>query len=68
MAKCDVCGKTSILPEKFGAVNICKICFIKVNGLSWKRQYDGFEEAEKYRCVALENAHKTNMKGKRKSC
>ena len=58
MAKCDVCGKTSLLPEKFGAVNVCKICFMKANGPFWKHQYDRHEDAEKHRCKALEAAHK----------
>ena len=61
MAKCDVCGKTSLLPERFGAVNVCKICFMKANGPFWKRQYDRHEDAEKHRCKALEAAHKQNF-------
>ena len=61
MAKCDVCGKTSLLPEKFGDVNICKVCFMKANGLFWKHQYDRHEDAEKHRCKALEAAHKQNF-------
>ena len=61
MAKCDVCGKASLLPEKFGEVNICKVCFMKVNGPFWKRQYAKNEDAEKQRCKALETAHKQNF-------
>lgn len=61
MAKCDVCGKTSLLPEKFGEVNVCKICFMKANGPFWKHQYDRHEDAEKHRCKALEAAHKQNF-------
>lgn len=61
MAKCDVCGKTSLLPEKFGTVNVCKICFMKANGPFWKHQYDRHEDAEKHRCKALEAAHKHNF-------
>ena len=61
MAKCDVCGKTSLLPERFGAVNVCKVCFMKANGLLWKHQYERYEEAEKQRCKALESAHKHNF-------
>lgn len=61
MAKCDVCGKTSLLPEKFGTVNVCKVCFMKINGFFWKHQYERYEDAEKYRCKALENAHKHNF-------
>lgn len=61
MAKCDVCGKMSLLPEKFGEVNICKVCFMKVNGPFWKRQYTKNEDAEKQRCKALEAAHKQNF-------
>ena len=61
MAKCDVCGKTSLFPERFGEVNICKICFMKVNGPFWKHQYDRHEDAEKHRCRALEAVHKNNF-------
>ena len=61
MAKCDVCGKTSLLPEKFGTVNVCKICFMKANGPFWKHQYDRHEDAEKHRGKALEAAHKHNF-------
>ncbi len=61
MAKCDVCGKTSLLPEKFGEVNVCKICFMKANGPLWKHQYDRQEDAEKHRCKALETLHKKNF-------
>ncbi len=61
MAKCDVCSKTSLLPEKFGAVNVCKICFMKANGPFWKHQYDRHEDAEKHRGKALEAAHKHNF-------
>lgn len=61
MIKCDVCGKTSLFPEKLGEVNICKVCFMKVNGPFWKHQYTKNEDAEKQRCKALEAAHKQNF-------
>lgn len=61
MEKCNVCGKTSLLPEKFNSINICKICFIKTNGPFWKRQYAKKNDAEKQRCNALDNAHKQNF-------
>lgn len=61
MTKCDVCGKTSLLPEKLGEVNICKICFLKANGPFWKKQYDRHDEAEKQRCKALTAAHNQNF-------
>lgn len=58
MAKCDVCGKNSLLPEKFSEFNVCKICFMKANGPLWKHQYDRHDDAEKHRCKALETANK----------
>ncbi len=61
MAKCDICGKTSLLPEKFGAVNVCKICFIKARGPLWKKTYERYEDAERHRCKALENVHKQSF-------
>lgn len=60
MEKCDVCGKTTLLPEKFEKINICKICFVKMNGPFWKHSFDKKESAEKHRCQALEAAHKMN--------
>jgi len=61
MPKCDVCGKTSLLPEKIGNVHICKLCYLKANGPFWNRQYDKKEEAEKQRCKALEAAHQQHF-------
>lgn len=61
MVKCDVCGKTSLLPEKFGEINVCKICFVKVNGPFWKHQYDRYEDAEKNRCKALGAVNKQSF-------
>ena len=58
MAKCDVCEKTTILPERFGDVNICKICFMKANGPFWKRQYDRYEDLQKQRSKVMETATK----------
>lgn len=57
MAKCDVCGKSTLLPEKIGEVNVCKVCFMKVKGPIWKHQYSKNEDAEKQRCKALGAAH-----------
>lgn len=57
MERCDVCGKTTLLPEKIGKANVCKACFIKVNGPLWKHQYAKSEDAEKQRCKALGTAH-----------
>ena len=39
MEKCDICGKNSLLPERFGTTNICKSCFLKIGGLVWKKTY-----------------------------
>ena len=61
MAKCDVCGKTTLIPETFGEVNVCKVCFMKANGIMWKRQYEKYEDAEKWRSKALESANKNNF-------
>lgn len=61
MKKCDVCGKTTLLPEKFSEVYVCKICFLKVSGPFWKHSYDRYEDAEKHRNRALEAAHKESF-------
>ena len=60
MEKCDICGKNSLLPERFGTTNICKSCFLKIGGLVWKKTYYLYDDAEKNRCKALANAHKHN--------
>ena len=59
MVKCDVCGKSTLLPEKLGDAQICKICFMKANGPLWKyRPYDRFGDAEAQRAKALETVQK----------
>lgn len=62
MAKCDVCGKISLVPEKFGEVLICKVCFMKLNGPFWKyRQYDRRDDAEKQRGKVIDLARNQNF-------
>lgn len=61
MAKCDVCSKNTILPERFGQINICKVCFMKANGPFWKHQYDRQADVEKHLNKALEAAQKQNF-------
>lgn len=60
MSKCDVCGKNTLMPERFGNKNICKICFLKVNGPFWKRTYDKYEDAVKYQAKTVEIMRKNN--------
>ena len=59
MVKCDVCGKNTLMPERFKASNVCKVCFMKVNGPIWKyRTYEKYEDA-RHQCIkALEAAKK----------
>lgn len=62
MAKCDVCGKASLIPERIGSVAICKMCFMKINGPLWKyRQYDRRDDVEKQRDKTLDSANKQNF-------
>ena len=61
MAKCDVCAKSTLLPERFGTVNVCRLCFIKANGPLWKRSYERYDDAEKHRLWALEKMQKHNF-------
>ena len=62
MAKCDVCGKNSLLPEKLGDSNVCKVCFLKVNGPLWKyRNYEKYEDVEKNRNKVLIKATEENF-------
>ena len=62
MAKCDVCGKNSLQPERLGNSNICKMCFMKVNGPVWKyRTYEKYGDAEKWRDKALDFAAKQDF-------
>lgn len=60
MDRCTVCGKPTLIPERFGKINICKSCFIKANGLIWKHTYDKYDIAEKQRNFALESVRKHN--------
>lgn len=62
MAKCDVCGKMSLVPEKFGEVLICKVCFMKLNGPFWKyRQCDRRDDVEKQRGKVIDLARNQNF-------
>ena len=61
MMKCNVCGKNSLLPEKFGNVNVCKVCFVKANGPYWKRVADKYEDVKKLQESALSYAEKQNF-------
>lgn len=62
MAKCNVCEKTSLIPEVLGGTNVCKMCFMKINGPLWKyRTYEKHEDAEHQRKKAIENAMKHNF-------
>lgn len=58
MIKCDACGKTSLLPEKLGQANLCKMCFVKIGGPLWKRTYEKYDDAEKQRHKVLANVSK----------
>ena len=62
MKKCDVCNKTSLLPENLGKINICKICFFKINGPTWKyKKIESMRELEKYREKAISSAQKNDF-------
>ncbi len=59
MKKCDVCNKTSLLPENLGEINICKMCLLKINGPVWKyRKIESMNELEEYRKKAIISALK----------
>lgn len=62
MVKCDVCGKSTLLPEKFGSINICKVCFMKINGPLWKyRTYDRFQDIQCQKTKVTESAKAQNF-------
>ncbi len=62
MIKCDGCGKTTILPEKLGEANICKICFVKINGPVWKYlTVENSKDLENHKNRALEKARINNF-------
>lgn len=61
MEKCDVCGKKTLLPEVFDGFNVCKVCFVKINGPFWKHSYKRYSDAEKNHQKALSNASKQNF-------
>lgn len=61
MKKCDVCKKTTVLPEVLGDVNICKICFFKIQGPIWKyRTFENLKDAEKAKSKAIKLAKNAN--------
>ena len=58
MKTCDVCGKSSLLPERFGEINVCKICFLKSGGLFWKKNdYETMNALNLARQKALKNVN-----------
>lgn len=60
MIKCDVCGKKSLLPEKFENTNICKMCFIKINGPTWKYKSisnKNIAESQREKILAIASNH-----------
>lgn len=62
MKRCDVCNKTSLLPENLGKINICKICFLKINGPAWKyKKIESMHELEKYHEKAISSALKNDF-------
>ncbi len=65
MIKCDGCGKNTILPEKLGEANICKICFVKINGPVWKYlTVENSKDLENHKNKALEKARINNFSDK----
>lgn len=38
MAICDSCKGNSILPEHYGALTLCKKCFMKILAPTWKNK------------------------------
>ena len=62
MNKCDVCGKTTLVPEIFGDTFVCKMCFMKINGPLWRyRQYERQEDVEKQREKVIKSAREHNF-------
>ena len=65
MKQCDVCNKTSLLPERLGNINICKVCLLKINGPAWKyKKIESMKELENYREKAIASAEKNNFPSK----
>ena len=57
MEFCSVCGKRSLMPEKFGNSSLCKICSMKILSPSWKnKEYPTNEEIEKQKEKIIESA------------
>ncbi len=62
MEKCEVCGKTTLLPEKLGKSIICKKCLLKIDGLLWRyHHFENSKDLEKSLAKVLELAKKNNF-------
>ena len=61
METCNVCGTSTRRPIEFGNVQICKTCFSKVNGSTWKREFDKFSDLETNRSIALQAVHREHF-------
>lgn len=65
MKQCDICNKKSLLPERLGEINICKVCLLKINGPAWKyKKIESMKELENYREKAIASAEKNNFPAK----
>jgi hypothetical protein len=50
MEICSVCGKKSLMPEKYGDAFLCKICSMKILSPTWKsKEYLSNDEVDKQR-------------------
>ena len=57
MAICDSCKGNSILPEHYGALTLCKKCFMKILAPTWKNKiYSTNEEVHEQREKTLARA------------
>jgi hypothetical protein len=48
MEICNVCGKKSLMPEKYGDIFLCKICSMKIFSPTWRsKEYISNDEVDK---------------------
>lgn len=58
MEICSVCGKKSLMPEKYGDALLCKLCSMKILSPTWKsKKYLSNDEVDKQREKVIKYAN-----------
>ena len=61
MKKCVVCSKNVLIPVTIGETEICKSCFLRIDGMFWKyKKYERYNDADSSRQKVISKANALN--------